>query len=554
MTDAEIIEATLRGDREKFRNIVERYQNAACAVALSITKDIPSSRDIALESFTQAYMKLRTLRNPEKFGKWLLKIVKNLSLNRLRSNKSYSRSLENMSEIAITKEQAEDEMTQKELKDIINGTIWKLSDKLREAMIMYYWEGRSVKEISEITGINESAIKNRLFMGRKKIKDELYDIVEEYFIHIKPGKEFTDRVMAVLPVIPLKTGISLVSLSGYLFRVFWFPLMLISQVFLIAFWQNKLFTGDLQEKNGLQKRIFYYRLARKVLFIVLFIVAGGIIVLLNREFWYYSIIGFFTVFLLPVVLKRYYLYEKGKYRMHQAFQIMLIAACIAVLWCQLAEIPRIISVFVIIFMIIILSVYFYYSGTLKVSPRQDRSVVYRFFDKEYNDFSQQKNSISVSSSELLGFARFLFTRQYILDSANVRGGRLYFLVPVIKAVSFLPRSSSHFLINSNGNVSTYISDSDYKSLKKLIREGHLINKSKFTKENLIYFCNNIIKEVINDYLDCRLDRAESNLRGRADIEIFKDEKYTRIMPRYMSFIIIEVLAVTLLLMVLLRYV
>ena len=48
-----------------------------------------------------------------------------------------------------------------------------LPEKYRICLYLYYYEEYSVKEISELIGKNESTIRTRLSIGRKKLKEEL---------------------------------------------------------------------------------------------------------------------------------------------------------------------------------------------------------------------------------------------------------------------------------------------------------------------------------------------------------------------------------------------
>ena len=51
--------------------------------------------------------------------------------------------------------------------------VMSLPTKYRIVIHLYYYEGYSVKEISSITGTNESAVQTQLYRARKKLKDTL---------------------------------------------------------------------------------------------------------------------------------------------------------------------------------------------------------------------------------------------------------------------------------------------------------------------------------------------------------------------------------------------
>ena len=60
-------------------------------------------------------------------------------------------------------------MYKRQVQDAVN----QLQDGYRELVIMFHLEGYSIKEIAEITGLKETVIKNRLYRGRKALKEIL---------------------------------------------------------------------------------------------------------------------------------------------------------------------------------------------------------------------------------------------------------------------------------------------------------------------------------------------------------------------------------------------
>jgi len=79
-TDKELIEATLKGEREAFGQLVERYERGICAVIVPITGDIHIAQDVTQEAFVKAYQNLAGLRRPSAFAPWLFQIARRLAL------------------------------------------------------------------------------------------------------------------------------------------------------------------------------------------------------------------------------------------------------------------------------------------------------------------------------------------------------------------------------------------------------------------------------------------------------------------------------------------
>ena len=82
--DAELVGASLSGDRDAFGQIVARYQSLVCSLAYSATGSLSQSEDLAQETFVAAWKQLAGLREPEKLRAWLCGIARNLINNFLR--------------------------------------------------------------------------------------------------------------------------------------------------------------------------------------------------------------------------------------------------------------------------------------------------------------------------------------------------------------------------------------------------------------------------------------------------------------------------------------
>ena len=83
-TDAEIVDAVLKGEKELFAELVRRYEKAVRAVALDVSGDYHLAGDIAQDAFIKAYENLASLRTPEAFGPWLLKIAKRIAFEQAK--------------------------------------------------------------------------------------------------------------------------------------------------------------------------------------------------------------------------------------------------------------------------------------------------------------------------------------------------------------------------------------------------------------------------------------------------------------------------------------
>src|SRR5262245_15406276 len=84
--DAELVAASLAGDREAFRWIVGRYQSLVCSLAYSATGSLSQSEALAQETFVDAWKHLPSLREPAKLRSWLCRIARNHISDSLRAH------------------------------------------------------------------------------------------------------------------------------------------------------------------------------------------------------------------------------------------------------------------------------------------------------------------------------------------------------------------------------------------------------------------------------------------------------------------------------------
>ncbi|MGH2697710.1 MAG: RNA polymerase sigma factor [Actinomycetota bacterium] len=164
--DEELVDLAKRGDAGAYVRLVERYQRLAQRVAFVITHSTAEAEDAAQEAFVKAYYALGRFRGGAPFKPWLLRIVTNEALNRVRSasrRAQLTARLEHLDppsgdaapspEAAVT--EAEDH---RRLLDAVNG----LAEKDRLAISCRYFLDLSEKETAEVLGWPRGTVKSRL--------------------------------------------------------------------------------------------------------------------------------------------------------------------------------------------------------------------------------------------------------------------------------------------------------------------------------------------------------------------------------------------------------
>jgi RNA polymerase sigma-70 factor, ECF subfamily len=165
ISDKQLVDATVNGDREAFATLVERYERPVRSVAIAILKNTESVNDVAQDAFLTAYEKLSTLHNRAAFGAWLLKIVR---------RSAYRVAREGVRNWEMTTIHERDHAN-------VDGRLDERLDKLLQAVVrlpkheqlvvmLKYFDDESVESVAAITGRSISTVTKQLTRARNRLK------------------------------------------------------------------------------------------------------------------------------------------------------------------------------------------------------------------------------------------------------------------------------------------------------------------------------------------------------------------------------------------------
>jgi len=158
LQDAESVRAVLAGDRDRFGELVHRYQRAVCALGLAYTRDAHAAEDLAQDIFIKAYSALSQLREPEQFGPWLLQIARHHAARDYRRRAARPiQTLQSAGELPARAESPRPSNTIQAL-----SLIEELPEPYRETVRLKYQEELTCREIAEREGVPVGTITCRL--------------------------------------------------------------------------------------------------------------------------------------------------------------------------------------------------------------------------------------------------------------------------------------------------------------------------------------------------------------------------------------------------------
>jgi len=170
------IRQAVAGDREAFTRLVEAYQIPVYNLAYRMLGDAREAEDAAQETFLRAYTRLATYQTGKKFSSWLLAIASHHCIDRLRRRHFTWLSLDELpflGQAAGEQNQPEEAAIRQEERDEVRKMLDHLPPQYRATVILRHWYELSYREIAEVMGTTESAVKSRLYRAREMLAQQV---------------------------------------------------------------------------------------------------------------------------------------------------------------------------------------------------------------------------------------------------------------------------------------------------------------------------------------------------------------------------------------------
>lgn len=148
---------------------MERFSTDVFRMAYARTNNKTDAEDITQETFIKYMKETKPFEDENHVKAWLLRVTINQSIN-LVTSAWYRKSTAMEEADAIAKELEE--------KSDVYDAVMKLPEKYRVVVHLYYYEGYSVQEISNLLKIKESTIKSQLKRARAKLKEMLKEDID----------------------------------------------------------------------------------------------------------------------------------------------------------------------------------------------------------------------------------------------------------------------------------------------------------------------------------------------------------------------------------------
>ncbi|HEX3157915.1 MAG TPA: sigma-70 family RNA polymerase sigma factor [Gemmatimonadaceae bacterium] len=212
-----VVARAVAGDAGAFAQLIEETRGLVCGIAVAITRDAAASEDVAQEVYLDAWRGLARLRNPASFLPWLRELTRNKARMavratvRRRARVTGGGDLPDDRVLAAVADPSPDALGQvvdAEAQALLAHALAAVPDASREVLVLYYREGRSTRQVAELLGTTEDAVRQRLARARGAVRAEYLARAGETLARSAPGAAFVATVTAALAATAAAPGVA----------------------------------------------------------------------------------------------------------------------------------------------------------------------------------------------------------------------------------------------------------------------------------------------------------------------------------------------------------
>ncbi len=182
-TDEELVRSVLAGDRERFGDLVERYQGRLVNYLFRLVRNLDEAHDLAQEVFVRVYQALDRFDPQYRFSTWLFRVAQNAAIDVIRKRRfrlvPLSRPDEDGGEgtweieLEAPGAGALETLEGRERDQRVRVAIDALPWEYRELILLRHYGELAYEEIAEAKGMPLGTVKNKLFRARQMLKGAL---------------------------------------------------------------------------------------------------------------------------------------------------------------------------------------------------------------------------------------------------------------------------------------------------------------------------------------------------------------------------------------------
>lgn len=167
--------------RDRYAELVTRHQRRASRIAFHYVRDAAEADEAVQDAFVKAYSHLPGFREELPFEVWFTRILINGCLDRIKARTRRDRWIGPFPEtpgtgrdfaerVASSGSTPEELLLEQERRRRLANALAKLPERQRSVFLLSHYEGCTSREVSAVTGLNESTVRVHLFRAIRKLR------------------------------------------------------------------------------------------------------------------------------------------------------------------------------------------------------------------------------------------------------------------------------------------------------------------------------------------------------------------------------------------------
>jgi RNA polymerase sigma-70 factor (ECF subfamily) len=162
-----LVERARDGDDVAFSELVDLDGDMCYGIAFRILRDAMRAQDAVQQAFLLAWRELPRLRDPERFGPWLHRLLVNACYEELRRNRRWSA---NIRVLPVDGPSGPDPMVSVDDRDALDRAFARLTPQHRAVFVLHHHAGLPLAEIADIVGAPVGTVKSRLYHATRTLR------------------------------------------------------------------------------------------------------------------------------------------------------------------------------------------------------------------------------------------------------------------------------------------------------------------------------------------------------------------------------------------------
>ncbi len=150
-------------EAKKFCENVNKYRDSLYITALAILRNETDAEDAVSNAILKAYENINQIRAYHKFKPWILTITKNEAL-KIKKKRLYLPGDETVEALSKSTMASYDELW-----DVLQ----QMKEEYRLAVVLFYYDGLSYRDIADVLDISVGTVKSRLNRGKTELREAL---------------------------------------------------------------------------------------------------------------------------------------------------------------------------------------------------------------------------------------------------------------------------------------------------------------------------------------------------------------------------------------------